>query len=226
MTTKTKLLDALAKALPELEGAKKNADNPHFKSKYADLGAVIDAVRPIKDHGIWFLQETQEHERGALVETFWIGHGEKLSAGVVYVPAAKDNAHGFGSALTYARRYGLQTAAGLSTEDDDGNAAVDAPPKQRNWGGRYPTKTALKRAMHEHHAELERLGKEARMDDLEAYLTSPEYQDYIRQASEHANVYLEGGPPAPPEFIGAFDLEQRARDMIALRGNQEMEPAQ
>jgi hypothetical protein len=44
--------------------------------------------------------------------------------GVLFVPANKHDAHGYGSALTYARRYALQTCFGLPTEDDDGNAAV------------------------------------------------------------------------------------------------------
>ena len=92
-------------------------------------------------------------------------------------------------------------------------------PKRVNWGGRYPTKTALKQAMHTHHAELERLGMEGTFDDLDAYLTSPEYKDYIAQAEEHARPYLYGGEPAPPEFKGAFELEQKARDLIAIRGN-------
>jgi len=123
------LLSALALALPELEGAKKTAENPAFKRdgkfiKYADLGSVIDAIRPVAEHGVWFIQMTHENEGGAEVETIFIGHGEQFSAGRVFVPAIKRDAHGFGSALTYARRYGLQTAFGLSSEDDDGNAAV------------------------------------------------------------------------------------------------------
>jgi len=126
------LADALAIALPTLGGAIKNANNPAFKSKYADLGAVIDAVRPVAEHGVWYLQESHDHDAGALIETFFIGHGEKISAGKVFVPAAKNNAHGFGSALTYARRYGLQTAFGLPTEDDDGNAAANAPAEVLN----------------------------------------------------------------------------------------------
>lgn len=93
------------------------------------------------------------------------------------------------------------------------------PPKLSNWGGRYPTKTALKKAMHEHHAELRRIGDEATFNDLEAYLTSPEYHDYIATATIHAPVYLEGGDAAPAEFEPAYMLEQRARDLIALRGN-------
>lgn len=93
--------------------------------------------------------------------------------------------------------------------------------KPRNWGGRYPTMTALKAAMHTHHAELERLSVEGTFDDLDGYLTGPEYQDYIKQASEHAGWWLEGEvkPGTPSEFIQTFALEQKARDMIAIRGN-------
>lgn len=99
------------------------------------------------------------------------------------------------------------------------------PAKKVNWGGRYPTKTALKKAMHEHHAEIERIGLEGVMDDLETYLSSPEYLDFIKQASEHAPYYLEGEqhPNSPPEFIQTFNLETKSRDMIAIRGNQPIE---
>lgn len=109
-----------------------------------------------------------------------------------------------------------QQQEGQSQGDDQG--AVD-PPVGKNWGGRYPTKTALKKAMHEHHAELRRIGDEATHDDLEGYISSPEYQDYVATAGIHANIYLEGGEGAPEGFEGAFALEQRARDLIALRGN-------
>lgn len=121
-----KLQAALAEALPKLEGAKKNSANPHFKSKYADLGSVIEAIRPVAEHGIWFRQSTLPDDNGITIETFYIGHGASISAGVLHMPADKRNPQGFGSALTYARRYGLQTAFGLATEDDDGNAASQA----------------------------------------------------------------------------------------------------
>ena len=126
-TIKPSLVGALAKALPELESAKKTKSNPAFKSKYADLAAVIAAIEPITQHGLWFRQHTHESETGVNVETFYIHEsGEQMSAGCVFMPATKKDAQGFGSALTYARRYGLQTAFGLATEDDDGNAAVKA----------------------------------------------------------------------------------------------------
>lgn len=121
---------ALSTALPKLEAAQKNSNNPHFKSKYADLGAVIEAIRPIAEHGIWFRQVLHESERGVTIETLYTGFGVTISAGTLFMPASKSDAQGYGSALTYARRYALQTAFGLSTEDDDGNAASKPKPAE------------------------------------------------------------------------------------------------
>ena len=119
---------AMAAAFGEIEAATKSANNPHFKSKYADIGAVIDAIKPaLIKHGLFFTQHPQPSEDGVTVETV-LHHasGESLSLGSLYLPANKRDAQGFGSALTYARRYALQTAFGVPTEDDDGTAAVKA----------------------------------------------------------------------------------------------------
>jgi len=124
------IITALAKVLPTLENAKKNAANPHFKSKYANLSAVMEAVEPIKAHGLWYRQQPHDKPDGACIETIYLHEsGEEMSAGLTFVKADKQNAQGFGSAMTYARRYSLQTAFGLDAEDDDGNAAC--PPKQQ-----------------------------------------------------------------------------------------------
>lgn len=121
---------ALAEALPKLGAAAKNSNNPHFKSKYADLGAVIEAIRPVAEHGIWYRQVLHDDREGVAIETLYTGHGATISAGMLFMPAAKRDAQGFGSALTYARRYALQTAFGLATEDDDGNAGVKTAPAE------------------------------------------------------------------------------------------------
>jgi hypothetical protein len=119
------IITALAKALPEVDSASKDKSNPAFRSKYADLGNVIEAIRPIVKHGLWYRQETIEHEQGACVETFYLHiSGEEKSGGKCFIRASKQDAHGFGSALTYCRRYGLMAAFGIAPEDDDGNAAV------------------------------------------------------------------------------------------------------
>lgn len=128
------LASAMAAAFAEIEGATKSAKNPHFKSKYADITAVIEAVKPaLINHGLFFTQHCEPSEGGVTVET-WLRHagGEELSLGKLFVPANKKDAQGFGSALTYARRYALVTAFGVPTEDDDGNAAAasqNARPK-------------------------------------------------------------------------------------------------
>lgn len=124
---------AMATAFGEIEAATKDAVNPAFKqgnkvSKYADLTAVIDAIKPaLIRHGLFFTQHPEPSERGVTVET-WVHHsgGESLSLGKLFVPANKQDAQGYGSALTYARRYALVTAFGVPVEDDDGNAAARA----------------------------------------------------------------------------------------------------
>lgn len=96
------------------------------------------------------------------------------------------------------------------------------PVAAKNWrepDSIYNCKTALHRGLTVHQAELRRLGDEGVIDDLEAYLTSAEYQEFLKIAGEHAPHYLEGGEPAPEEFVGCFALETRARDLIMLRGN-------
>jgi hypothetical protein len=124
-----KICAAYVAAFAELEAATKTASNPHFKSKYADLPTVIDAIKPhLSKHGLAFMQMPKPSDGGISIETILIhSSGDKLSMGVLFVPANRQDAHGYGSALTYARRYALQTCFGLPTEpmeDDDGNAAV------------------------------------------------------------------------------------------------------
>lgn len=124
-TPKKGLYAAMAKAFPDIEGAAKDKANPHFRSKYADLGNVVDAIKPaLAKHGLWFRQATHLAHGGVCVETF-ICHesGEEISCGQLFVPANKNDAQGYGSALTYCKRYSLQTAFGVAPEDDDGNAA-------------------------------------------------------------------------------------------------------
>ena len=116
---------AMAKAFAQIDGVVKGATNPHFKNRYADLSSVIEAIKPaLVDHGLWFTQVTHEHERGIIVETvLWHQSGDHLSLGKLFVPATKADAQGFGSALTYSRRFALATAFGLRTFDDDAELA-------------------------------------------------------------------------------------------------------
>jgi hypothetical protein len=123
---------ALAKAQANMGKALKQANNPHFRSKYADLGNVMDACLPaLNEAGIALIQPTGEDEHGRYVETILI-HGESGESLNCRVPliVSKNDMQGYGSAVTYARRYGLMAMAGIAPEDDDGNAAAKSPPKQ------------------------------------------------------------------------------------------------
>ena len=120
-----KISSALLKAKKAFGPALKEKTNPAFRSKYADLGACLEAVdHPCLDAGIVLYQETFEDATGETVETdFLHDSGESLRCGRLHVPASKQDPQGYGSALTYARRYSLITACGIAPEDDDGNAA-------------------------------------------------------------------------------------------------------
>jgi len=123
---------ALAKAQGEIKGAVKDSDNPFFKSKYADLASVVEAIRePFSKNGLSYIQtvEPSDGEEVRVETTILHSSGEWLSGGVLAVPVSKQDAQGFGSALTYARRYSLSAATGVAPEDDDGNAAAKAAPK-------------------------------------------------------------------------------------------------
>lgn len=116
---------ALVKAQKGFGPALKTSTNPHFRNKYAALDACVEAVLDaLNENGIMLMQQTHLCEDGVIVETTFIHEsGEVMSGGKLHVPAAKSDPQGYGSALTYARRYSLQAACGIAPEDDDGNQA-------------------------------------------------------------------------------------------------------
>ena len=139
MKPNNELINALIKAQSNIDNANKDGTNPHFRSSYATLESCIDAVKqPLLDEEIMFLQKSELSDKGICIETVFFGHGSELSAGKIFVPADKNNAQGFGSAMTYARRYSLVTACGIGAgikveetatveptgADDDGNQAT------------------------------------------------------------------------------------------------------
>jgi hypothetical protein len=122
---------ALLSAQRNIKFAAKNAKNPHFKNDYADLPSVIDAVKDaLNDAGITFLQMPTPSEDGRLHLTTRLLHesGEWIEdTAVCSMP--KQDAQGFGSSMTYLRRYSLAAICGLYQADDDGESAkFDAEP--------------------------------------------------------------------------------------------------
>jgi hypothetical protein len=129
----TKLSEALAKAQSEMSHAHRAADNPYFKSKYADLPAVIDAARPhLSTNGLSVVQVTDHDEVGMWVYTQLSHSSGEWIRGKYKVKPVKDDPQGIGSAITYARRYAYQAMVGIasSLDDDDGNAASGLGKKQ------------------------------------------------------------------------------------------------
>ena len=129
MSENKNIYAAFVKAQKGFAPALKTSTNPHFKSRYADLAACVEAViDALNDNGIGLIQKTHQDERGVTVETMFVHEsGESMSGGTLHVPAAKQDPQGYGSALSYCRRYSLMAACGIAPEDDDGNAATKAP---------------------------------------------------------------------------------------------------
>lgn len=125
-----KLASALSKAQGMIKGAVKDSVNPHFRNKYADLTSVWEACREaLTKHELSVVQlpETSEGQTVKIETMLMHSSGEWISS-TIELPVQKYDAQGYGSALTYARRYALAAIVGVAPEDDDGNAAAAAAP--------------------------------------------------------------------------------------------------
>lgn len=134
---------ALLAAQKEINNASKDAKNPHFRSSYASLGSVIEAIKePCNKHGIVILQTLAEGTTGLHLSTRAIHSSGQWIEDTAFSPLPKADPQGVGSATTYLRRYSLAALMCITQEDDDGNAAsagvtrsapkVESKPKQDN----------------------------------------------------------------------------------------------
>jgi hypothetical protein len=130
MTEPTPSLNAaLAKAQAELQHAVKDRTNPAFRSQYADLASVLDAVRPLASHGIAVTHYVVPQADPRVVSIHTVlrhSSGEQLDCGAITMVAKDGGPQSVASAITYARRYGVMLACGIApgdNSDDDGNAA-------------------------------------------------------------------------------------------------------
>jgi hypothetical protein len=124
---------AMCKAQSEMGGAHKGANNPFFKSKYADLSEVIKVVKePFANNGLSFVQFPINDCDKIGVETILMHESGEWLSNSFTVKASKQDAQGAGSVITYCKRYGLQAVAGIPSEDDDGNNASNNKPATPN----------------------------------------------------------------------------------------------
>jgi hypothetical protein len=125
------LATALAIAQGQIENALKTRENPHFRSKYADLAGVWDACRDaLTANGLSVIQSPGELVDGRMAMTTQLCHKSgQWVRGSLTIPLGKADAQAYGSAVTYSRRFALAAFVGISPADDDGEAATAAKPK-------------------------------------------------------------------------------------------------
>jgi hypothetical protein len=136
------LAEALSKAQGKLEHAKKDTENPFFKSRYADLASVWDACRgALSENGIAVIQMPGQFEDGKVSLTTRLTHssGEWIES-TASAPVSKADAQGIGSCITYLRRYSLAAFVGVYQDDDDANLASAKKPAEE---AQKPLKTKL-----------------------------------------------------------------------------------
>lgn len=195
-------ISEIAKALPKAQSAMgevfKNANNPAFKSKYADLGAVVEAVLPaLNGVGIALLQPTTGLRNGHVqVATMLLHESGQWVRCVMAITLAKQDAHGIGSAVTYGRRFGLQAMSGVAPTDDDGNAS-SGPRQHHQQQQRQPEGPS---AAAQYAAAQLRQAKtkdefshfwNSQKDGLKANLPEGDYQHVVRVMQSEAKRFAE-----------------------------------
>ena len=124
------LAKALAAAQADMSNANKNAVNPHFKNRYADLAELVNVTRPVlASHSLAVTQWVGFVEGNATVETVLMHESGEWMSSTAATPVNKKDPQGIGSAVTYLRRYSLAAVCNVAQEDDDGNAAATAPTR-------------------------------------------------------------------------------------------------
>lgn len=129
------LQEAMALAQMLIDHVIADGKNDHFRNKYATFEAVVASVKPhLNECGVTMMQKTHlppEGRNGICVETVFMGYGEEISGGMLYMEAQAQTPQGYGSALTYAKRYSLATALCLPVEKDDDAQKVEIETRQK-----------------------------------------------------------------------------------------------
>jgi hypothetical protein len=183
-----KIAKAFIAAKKDFSPVLKDKNNPFFKSKYADLASCLEAVNDaLLNNGIALYQQTFEDQTGVMVQTVMLHEsGESIQFGLLHVPAAKQDPQGYGSALTYARRYSLITACGIAPEDDDGNAA--SKPVKNTGYDTYESEflPVLKMAAMSGTDELHKVFKGIQVNEFKAQLWA-NHSKRLKEAAELAD---------------------------------------
>lgn len=128
--TIAKILPALLKAQSQMQSADKDGTNPHFRSSYSTLASVIEACKkPLNDNGLIIMQPI---ENDRVLTIVFHESGEFLAdSGTLIICAKQSDPQSYGSAITYAKRYGMMAFLAIPSEDDDAESATDRTPQQQ-----------------------------------------------------------------------------------------------
>ena len=202
------LADALAKAQGEIKNAAFNRINPHFKNRYADLASVFDALRgPFSKNGIAVTQTTEVRE-GMMLLVTTVAHasGQWFASEYPLPSPGAVRPQELGSALTYARRYSLQSIAGIAADDDDDAEAAEKTTKT------LPKKDArdiyTKMQAEVDGATSRETLKKWGADNADRIKVLPEdWQDILRLRYEEkmADLRQQEGPKLSAEAMGIFE---------------------
>ena len=226
-----KIAAAFVAAKRAFAPALKTSTNPHFKNRYVDLAGCLEAVNDaLLTHGIAVYQETFEVADGVCVETCFLHEsGETLRMGKLHVPAAKHDPQGYGSALTYARRYSLMAACGIAAEDDDGNAAsqprkpIASPqPKPVNpldavvqKAAAEPAEPAVKTVEYQSPSGGQWVLRIPNKPNLES--VSDNQEEWLSQFNEIADAVMKAGKLPPLERINKIQALRRENESQIAR---------
>jgi hypothetical protein len=137
------LAASLAKAQSEMGAVHKDQDNPYFRSKFAGLSTVWEAVKPaLTKNGLSIVQMPGSDERGYFVQTQLLHSSGQWIRSTTYMKPAKEDPQGIGSLISYARRYALQAMVMACPDDDDGEAAMGRTAPQKPAEASKPAQKA------------------------------------------------------------------------------------
>lgn len=123
------LAKALCKVQAQLEGAKKDSENPFFKSNYADLQSVWNAIKiPLSQNGLSVTQGFKEDDKALVIQSLLMHESGEWIRSSLRMPITKNDPQTIGSTASYGRRYSLAALIGVYQSDDDAESAM--PRKQ------------------------------------------------------------------------------------------------
>ncbi len=208
MSDFAEIYEAISKAQGEIESATKDGEAKagSYSYTYATLATVLDAVKkPLSKNGLAIHQSVTGDDPNFKLKTIILHKsGASIVDGGVPLIINKNDMQGFGSALTYARRYGLMAAVGVATEDDDGVAAgSDQKPRNSSedpsWRGPLP-KTKLTEEARKISADIEACGDKEQLallqdcDETKAITDQlkvdlPKWWDHARDDSDERTAF-------------------------------------